>query len=585
MKAPDAHRDVIAAAVLGAVVLTCVVDALVGGGLLQQEPVLLAPALAAGAVGASALGVRRMTGLLALCAMVLALANQVTAADEYPLWNDVVFFAVVLGAPALVGRAVVERARQLRELTVRTDQLQRLRADEQRTVRLEEQARLEAGVQRAVLQRMGAIALQAAGVERAAATDPGRAQQALVAVECSARAALDELREVLGSLRAPEPEPPQTEPVTAAVVRARVGPLDVAVGAFGLAIAAEALTSSLSRGPAWANVAAALGMTVPLVWRSRWPLTALAACLLAVVVMAGLPTPPSALVTPLVPMLLAAFAITANATGHRRLAGLGLFGLVVVAMAWLPGAGDGFVPVSLAIAVAAASGWVWSGRNRRVAQLFALEDQLRSGQQAAVRLAAAERRQEIARELHDVVAHAMTVVCLHSAGARRASPDKAATAARTMAEVTRSAMEQLRRAIDELDADDSPGRFDPTGLVATARASGTPVAVNVHGQPRPVPSAVAWTAERTLQEALTNASRHAPGAKVDVTVFWESDALIVDVQDRPLVAHVTPQAIGSGSGLIGLRERARSRGGTLEAGPTETGFGVRVRLPLHKDSS
>jgi signal transduction histidine kinase len=146
-------------------------------------------------------------------------------------------------------------------------------------------------------------------------------------------------------------------------------------------------------------------------------------------------------------------------------------------------------------------------------------------------------------------------------------------------------MEQLRRALDELDADGSPTCFDPTGLVATARASGTPVAVNVHGQPRPVPSAVAWTAERTLQEALTNAARHAPGAEVDVTVFWESDALIVDVQDRPPATDVTPQAIGSGSGLIGLRERARSRGGTLEAGPTEKGFGVRVRLPLHGDCS
>jgi signal transduction histidine kinase len=173
----------------------------------------------------------------------------------------------------------------------------------------------------------------------------------------------------------------------------------------------------------------------------------------------------------------------------------------------------------------------------------------------------------------------MTVVCQHSARARRAGPDKAAAAARTMAAVTRGAMEQLRRALDELDADGS-ARFDPTGLVTTARASGTPVALEVHGRPRPVPSAVAWTAERTLQEALTNAARHAPGAEVDVTVVWESDALVVAVQDRSPADGVTPRTIGSGSGLIGLRERARSRGGTLEAGPTEHGFGVRVRLPL-----
>lgn len=585
VKASDAGRDLLAAAVLGAVVLACAVDALAGGGLLQRDVVLLALALAAGVVGAISQGVRAMTGLLTLCALVLALANQVIARDEYPLWNDVVFFSVLLGAPALIGRAVAERARQIREVTVRTDQLRRQRADEQRTARLEEQSRVEAGVQQAVMQRMGAIALQAAGAERAATTDPARAHEALVVVERSARAALDELREVLGSLRLPEPEPAPTEPATLVVVRARVGPLDVAVGLFGLAIAAEALTSSLSRGPAWANVATALGMTVPLVWRRRWPLTALTVCMSAVVLMAGLLTPPDALVTPLAPMLVAAFAITANATRRRRLAGVGLLGAVAVAMTWLPGAGDGAVPVSLAMAAAAAAGWVWSARNRRVAQLSALEDQLRSGEQAAVRLAAAERRQELARELHDVVAHAMTVVCLHSAGARQAGPDRAAAAARTMAEVTRDAMGQLRGALDELEADGSTTRFDPTGLVATARASGTSVALDVRGEPRPVQRAVAWAAERTLQEALTNAARHAPGAQVDVTVVWESDALVVDVQDRPSTTRAAPEAIGSGSGLIGLRERARSRGGTLEAGPNELGFGVRARLPILGGSS
>lgn len=573
------QRDVLAAMVLAAIVLACAVDALLGGDLLQHELVVLASALAAGVVGTSTLGGRLATGLLAVSAMILGLANQVTVPGDYPLWNEFAFFAVVLGAPALAGRAVAERARQLREVTERTRLLERQRADDQRAARIEEQARVEAGVQRAVVQRMGAIALQAAGAERTATTDPERTEKALVAVENSARAALDELREVLGSLRAPPTEPPP-QPVLTSVVPRRVGPLDVVVGAWGLAIAVEAATSALSRGPVWANVMAALGMTVPLVWRRTWPLAAVTACTFASVVMAALLTPPDALVTPLVPLLLAPFALTAHASGVRRLVGLGLLGVSAAAMTWLSGAGDGFVPVSLAVVVATAAGWVWNGRARRVAQLSALEEQLRAGAPAAGRLAAAERREAIARELHDVVAHAMTVVCLHSAGARRAAPNDAAAAARTMVEVTRAAMEQLRRALEELDADGAPPAcFDPVGLVATAHASGTPVTLTVRGRPRPATTAVTRTAQRTLQEALTNAARHAPGAAVEVTISWEPEAVAIDVRNRPAVA-VSPLALGSGSGLAGLRERVRSSGGNFEAGPTELGFDVHVRLPL-----
>lgn len=577
------RRDVLAATALGAMVLVCAVDAVLGGHLLQHELVLLALALVAGMVGMSTLRVGFAIGLLGLSTVVLALANQVTAPGAYALWNELVFFAVVLAAPALAGRAVAERTRQLREMTARTEQLKRQRADEQRAARLEEQARVEAGVQRAIVQRMGTIALQAAGAERAATTDRNRAQQALIAVEDSARAALDELREVLGSLQTPEAEPPPEEPVTATVVPAHARPVDAVIGAFGLAIAAEAITSSVSRGPAWANVVAGLGMTIPLVWRRRWPLMALTVCMFAAVVMAALLTPLDALVTPLVPLLLAPFAITAHGTGVRRLVGLGVIAVTVGVVAWLAGAEGGLAPVSLAIAVAAAAGWVWSGRARRVAQLSALENHLRSGAQAAARLAAAERRQAIARELHDVVAHAMTVVCLHSAGARQADGDKAAAAARMMAEVTRDAMDQLRRALHELDADDAPPvHFDPTGLVATTRASGTPVTLTMLGRPRALPSAVARTAERTLQEALTNAARHAPGAAIDVTVSWEPDAVVLDIQDRPAAADASPLTAGSGAGLTGMRERAHSRGGTLEAGPTDQGFGVRLRLPLKR---
>jgi signal transduction histidine kinase len=573
--------------VLVAIVLACTGDALLGGALLQQVLALVAVGLAAWTVGATARRPPAAALVLALSTLALSVANQVAAPGAYPLWNDVVFFTLALAGPALAGRGMAERAGQLHELTDRMRTLERQRADEQRAARLGEQARVEAGVQRAVLQRMGAIALQAAGAERAAATDPGKARAALAAVETSARSALEELRYVLGSLRVPEPEPPQGEPDLPVPRPARIGPLDLAVGAFGLLIATEAVASASNSGYDWANLLAALGLTVPLIWRRRWPVVALVASELAALVMASFLTPPDALVTTLVPVLLAAFAVTAYATGPRRVVGLCVLGLGALAMSRVAGAGDGFVPTLSASAVAAVIGWAWSGRTSRIARLAALEEKLVAGAQAAARLAAAERRHAIARELHDVVAHALTVVCLHSAGARQAGSGEAAAAARTMGEVTRDAMEQLRRAVQDLESDDAEaGGFDPAALVATARASGIRVRLSVSGQPRPVSSPVARTAERSLQEALTNAARHAPGAEVEVTVCWEADAVVLDVQDRRPGGDVAPLTIGigtgtgSGTGLVGLRERARGRGGTLEAGPTDVGFGVRVRLPL-----
>jgi signal transduction histidine kinase len=582
----SAHgRDAVSASALAALVVACGVDAALGGTLLQRGPVLLLLASVAGAAGAW-IHVALAAPLLGVCSAVLASANQVTAPGDFPFWNDVAFFAVLLGAPALATRALVGRARQVRDLAERTTQLERQQAEERRAAQLEEQARVEAGVQRAVVQRLGAISLQAAGAERAARTDPPGTREALLAVETSARAALDELRDLLGSLRVPHAEPAAAEPVVTVVAPAPVGSLDVAAGALGLVIAAEAVTSPVSRGPAWANVLAALAMTLPLVWRRHRPVAVLAASLLVTVVMATFLTPPDALVSTLVPVLLVPFAVTAHAAGARRLVGLGgllagVLGIVVVA-----GPGDGTLPLLVAVTVSAATGWAWHGRSRRLAQLTLLEERLRHGRQAAARLAAAERRQAIARELHDVVAHAMTVVCLHSAGARRAGPQQTAAAARTMGAVTRDAMEQLRRALDELDSDvDPPRELDPAALVDTARASGTPVTLTVHGRPRTLRASVARAAERTLQEALTNSARHAPGATIDVTVTWEPDAVVVEVRDSHGPRPVESATVGSGSGLAGLRERARSRGGTLEAGPTDTGFGVLARLPVDRGSS
>jgi signal transduction histidine kinase len=207
---------------------------------------------------------------------------------------------------------------------------------------------------------------------------------------------------------------------------------------------------------------------------------------------------------------------------------------------------------------------------------------------AEVRAVAAEERARIARELHDVVAHGMSVVALQAVGGRRVldtDPGQAREAFDTIERVTKSCLEEMRRLLGIMRADDEliPLTPQPTldqvsGLVEQARAAGAEVAVTVSGRPRHVPPGVDLSAYRIVQEALTNARKHAPGARLDLRIAYDDDSVQVEVVDDGPAQAVGPTR---GHGLIGMRERVELFGGTLEAGPrSEGGFAVRARLPL-----
>ncbi|MBB5117738.1 histidine kinase [Streptomyces eurocidicus] len=211
--------------------------------------------------------------------------------------------------------------------------------------------------------------------------------------------------------------------------------------------------------------------------------------------------------------------------------------------------------------------------------------------------AVAEERRRIARELHDIVAHHITTMQLMAGGARAnlARPEVAREALLTLEGSGRIALREMRQLLDVLRAGDEtdraegapdapqPGVGDLARIVAESCRAGLPAELDVRGEERPLPPSVGLTVFRIAQEALTNARKHAGGARASVRLTYGPDGVTVEVSDDgagPPGGFGRP-AQGSGYGLVGMRERVVLHGGTLEAGPRDGGgFRVAARLPL-----
>ncbi len=200
----------------------------------------------------------------------------------------------------------------------------------------------------------------------------------------------------------------------------------------------------------------------------------------------------------------------------------------------------------------------------------------------------------MARELHDVLAHDLSVMVVQAAAARRlvdADPDQAVASADVIARTGREAMAELRHLFGAVRRDEgeplgglpSLDRLDR--LADRARDAGLPVQVDVEGEPVALPTGVDLTAYRVVQEALTNAIRHAGEARATITVTYEPREVVVAVEDDGVGpaggGELALGDVGSGNGLLGMRERVAVYGGVLEAGRRRGGgFAVRARLPI-----
>lgn len=205
---------------------------------------------------------------------------------------------------------------------------------------------------------------------------------------------------------------------------------------------------------------------------------------------------------------------------------------------------------------------------------------------------ATQARLSIARELHDVLAHSLSMINVQSSVALELldqHPERVAPALAAIKDASRHAISDVHSLVDALRTEQgpptapTPGIADLDSLVVSARATGLTVTTTVHGEPRPVPAVIDVAAARIVQESLTNVVRHSTAEHATVTVTYGPDALIVSVDDdgRPLSAGPS----SGGSGIVGMRERARALGGNLSVRrPPGGGFSVRATFPLLDES-
>ncbi|MGD9697188.1 MAG: sensor histidine kinase [Thermoleophilia bacterium] len=224
-------------------------------------------------------------------------------------------------------------------------------------------------------------------------------------------------------------------------------------------------------------------------------------------------------------------------------------------------------------------------RSEAAAQLAQRARELEAEREAYAALSVRYERARIASELHDIVAHAISVMVVQAtAGQRLVGRDPAATAETfaNIADAARQAEREMGLLVGLLadEAAPSPDLALVEELVSRAAGSGLDVTLTLRGEREGLPPAIAAVAYRVVQEGLTNALRYAAGSAVAVTVDGRRDAVSVEVVNGPAGRGPALGDIGGGTGLRGLRERAEALGGTLEAGPRDGGWRLAARLPV-----
>jgi len=212
-------------------------------------------------------------------------------------------------------------------------------------------------------------------------------------------------------------------------------------------------------------------------------------------------------------------------------------------------------------------------------------DQLERERLADAARAAAEERARVARDMHDILAHAVSLMVVQAEAGPvvvRTDPDRAERAFDAIADAGRDAMTQLRRLLGVLKAEEAQLLPQPTLAELPALVDGT-ASLEVTGKPRPVPADTEIAVYRIVQEALTNTVKHARASHVAVRLSWSATELVVSIADDGSGPVAT---VAGGHGLVGIRERAAACGGTAEAGPrVGGGFEVCARLPYLKGDS
>ncbi|MFN8082209.1 MAG: histidine kinase [Kineosporiaceae bacterium] len=266
--------------------------------------------------------------------------------------------------------------------------------------------------------------------------------------------------------------------------------------------------------------------------------------------------------------------------------------LAAAVTGYWPTSVDDLIYVALVFVIVWWLGVVDAGRRRHAAELEVRTRELEQARHALADQAVARERARLARELHDVVAHAMSVITVQAGvgGHLIASrPERAAQALGVIEGTGREALAELRRMLLVLRPDDhaaaappQPGVADLPVLLDNARATGLRVSMHRQGSPSILSPGLDLAVYRVVQESLTNVAKHAPGSRVDVHLRWLAHAVEVEVADHGPGA---PDGVRRGQGLSGMAERVTLYDGVLEAGnvPDGNGFRVRATFPVQHD--
>jgi signal transduction histidine kinase len=373
----------------------------------------------------------------------------------------------------------------------------------------------------------------------------------------------------------------------------------------GLALAAAGLSTAvfvdnpvlrgLPRGTLALAYALALLHTLPLAARRRFPGAVLAASVASGLAVAAIGLPPEILV---MVILVAVYSVAAYADRWVSLAGLAAAELGSAAVQLTPGRFNAPTVVTNALVIGAA--WLlghFVGVRRAYTARLEQTAELERARAEQARQAVVEERLRLARELHDVVAHSISVIAVQSGvGAHVANtqPEEAAKALAAIEATSRAALTELRQLLGVLRQEGEPqgslapvpGLADLDALLAEVAKAGLGVRLRVEGTPSPLPAGVDLSAYRIVQEALTNVVKHAGPARAQVVVGYHDRDITVEVTDdgQGVVAPTGDGQARVGHGLIGMRERVAAFGGDLEVGPRPGGgFRVAARLPFAAD--
>ena len=355
---------------------------------------------------------------------------------------------------------------------------------------------------------------------------------------------------------------------------------------------ANVLWSSERQGSVVANLVLVSVMALSLLWRREIPFVPVVCVTIALPLSAALLTAPPYLFAAIAVLVAASYSAGAHLEQPRSVQALALLVLAVSLVVLIHDPTDWFFPIGVFCFVPWLAGRTIRNQTMLARELAEKAERAEHAREEEERRAIVSERSRIARELHDVLAHNLSVMVVQAGGARRIvekRPEQATQVADLIERTGREALAELRHLFGPVHHGEGEDLHGPVGidrveeLAARARAAGLSVHVHVEGDRVRLPTGVDLTAYRVVQEALTNTLKHGGRAQASVTVSYEPNEIVLSIEDDGVGAADAPAELGElggGHGLVGMRERVELYGGLLQAGSRPGGgFAVRVRLP------